>query len=68
VASSGDVGGRSAFAEHLGDRVSRDEVDHHEDQADDHPDDGDCVQDALEEAGDHAVSDWFGFAAGNAAL
>jgi hypothetical protein len=55
VAGGGDVGGWGAFAEHLRDGISGDQVDHQEDQAYDQPDDGDCIQDALEEAGEHAV-------------
>ena len=35
VASGGDIGGRGAFAEHLRDGVSGDEVDQQEDQAHD---------------------------------
>ena len=40
VTRGGDVGGRSAFAEHLLDGVSGDEVDEQEDETHDQPDDG----------------------------
>ena len=50
VARGGDVGGRRAFAEHLRDGISGDEVDEQEDEAHDQPDDGQGVEDALEDA------------------
>jgi hypothetical protein len=44
-----DVGGRRAFAEHLLDGVSGDEVDEQEDEAYHQPDYWQGVEDALEE-------------------
>ena len=49
VARGGDVGGRRAFAQHLLDGISGDEVDEQEDEADHQPDDWQGVEDALEE-------------------
>jgi hypothetical protein len=49
VAGGGDVGWRRAFAEHLLDRVSRDQVDQEEDEGHDQPDDWESIEDALEE-------------------
>ena len=48
VARGLDVGGGRAFAEHLQDGVSGDEVDQQEDEGDDQPDDWQGVEDALE--------------------
>jgi hypothetical protein len=44
-----NVGGRRAFAEHLLDGVSGDEVNQQEDKTDYQPNDWECVEDALEE-------------------
>ncbi|HME37181.1 MAG TPA: hypothetical protein VKF84_18260, partial [Candidatus Sulfotelmatobacter sp.] len=55
VARGGDVGGGSAFAEHLRDGVSGDQVDEEEDEADDQPDDGEGVEDALDYSSQLAV-------------
>jgi hypothetical protein len=49
VAGSGDVGRRRAFAEHLLDGVSGNEMDQQEDERHDQPDDWKGVEDALEE-------------------
>ena len=49
VARGLDVGGRRAFAEHLLDGVSGDEMDQEEDEADYQPDYREGVEDALEE-------------------
>ena len=50
MARGGDVGGRGAFAEHLRDGVSGDQVDEQEDEGDHQPDYRQHVEDALEEA------------------
>jgi hypothetical protein len=47
VASGGDVGGRGAFAEHLLDGVSGNQMDEQEDQAHDQPDHWESVEEAL---------------------
>ncbi len=49
VAGGCNVGGRRAFAEHLLDGVSGDEVDEQEDEAYHQPDDGERVEDALKD-------------------
>lgn len=49
VAGGCDVGWRGAFAEHLLDGVSGDEVNQQEDKTDYQPNDWECVEDALEE-------------------
>ena len=49
VARGLDVGGRRAFAEHLRDGISGDQVDEQEDEANHQPDDWEGVEDALEE-------------------
>jgi hypothetical protein len=43
-----DIGGRRAFAEHLLDGVSGDEMDEQEDQGDYQPDYWEGIEDALE--------------------
>ena len=48
MAGGGDVGGRRAFAEHLLDRISGNEMDQQEDERHDQPDDRQGVEDALE--------------------
>lgn len=48
-----DVGGRRAFAEHLLDGISGDEVDQQEDEANYQPEDWEGVEDALEEGFGH---------------
>ena len=48
MAESVDVGGRGSFAEHLDDRVARDEVDEKEDDGDDDPEDGEGEEDAAQ--------------------
>jgi hypothetical protein len=55
VAKGGDIGGGSAFAEHLDDRIARDEVDEEKDDADDDPENRKGDEDAAEGAG-HAVA------------
>ena len=50
VASGGDVGGRGAFAEHLRDGISGDEVNQQKDKAHYEPDDRQGVEDALEDS------------------
>jgi hypothetical protein len=49
MTSGGYVGGWSAFAEHLLDGISGDEVNHQKDEGDDQPDDWESVEDALED-------------------
>ena len=49
VAGGCDIGGRRAFAEHLLDGISGDEMDQEEDEADYQPDYWEGVEDALEE-------------------
>jgi hypothetical protein len=49
MADSRNIGGGSALAEHLSNRVSGNQVDHQEDEADHQPDDWEGVEDALEE-------------------
>ncbi len=49
VAGGGDVGRRRAFAEHLLDGISWNEVDEQKDDADHQPDYRQGVEDALEE-------------------
>jgi hypothetical protein len=49
VAEDFEVGGTGAFAEHLLDRVAWDEVNEEEDEGDDQPEDGDCVEETLDE-------------------
>ena len=49
MAGGGDVGGWSAFAEHLLDGISGHQVDQEEDEGDYEPDDRESVEDALEE-------------------
>jgi hypothetical protein len=53
VAGGLDVGGRRAFAEHLLDGISGDEVDQQEDEANYQPEDWEGVEDALEEGFGH---------------
>jgi hypothetical protein len=48
VAEGGDIGGSGSFAEHLDDRVARDEMDEQEDDGDDYPEDGKGDEDAAE--------------------
>ena len=48
VAESGDVGGCSAFAEHLDDGVAGDEVDEEKDDGDDDPENREGEEDASE--------------------
>ena len=50
VAHGLDVGGRRAFAQHLLDGISGDEVDQQEDETHDQPDYWEGVEDALERA------------------
>ena len=49
VTSGRDIGSRGAFAEHLRDGISGDQMDQQEDQAHDQPDDWQSVEDALED-------------------
>ena len=55
VAGGGDVGGGRAFAEHLRDGVSGDQVDQQEDEAHDQPDYRQGVEDALEDSSQLSV-------------
>ena len=58
VTEGGDVGSGGSFAEHLDDRVARDEMDEEKDQGDDDPEDGEGEEDAAEGLGqlDHLLS------------
>lgn len=56
VSRGRDVGRRSAFAEHLLNRISRDKMDEQEDEAHYQPDDRESVEHALEEGFRHRSS------------
>jgi hypothetical protein len=55
VAQGRDIGGGGAFAEHLLDGISGDEMDEEKDKADHQPDDRQGVEDALEESSQWSV-------------
>ena len=53
MAELGDFSGRGAFAEHLLDRVTRNDVDHQENQSEDEPERRKCKKESRQQVARH---------------